>query len=477
MLNNDTLATLKAAIPFINTRWDDDIIPTLTDYIAIPNKSLMFDPEWKANGHMDRAVKLFTDWAHAHTLNGMTIDLIEEPDRTPLIVIDIEGQTDNTILLYGHLDKQPEMLGWDDDKSPWEPVQIGDKLYGRGGADDGYALFCALTAIDALQQNNIPHGRCVIVIEASEESGSPDLVHYLDTLKPRIGNPSLIIALDSGCGNYEQLWNTTSLRGVIGGTLSVTVTTEGVHSGLGSGVIPSAMSVTRTLLDRIENSTTCSIIPDFLHADIPADRIEQATQAANILGDEIIQAYPFANQTQPTTPDLTELLLNRTWRPQLSVTGSDGMPAIKDAGNVTLPSLALKLSLRIPPTCDAQAASTAVKTLLESNPPHGATVTYQVDDIGPGWHAPTLAPWLHEASNLASRCFFDKDAAYFGEGGSIPFMGMLGELYPDAQFLITGVLGPKSNAHGPNEFLHIPMAKKLTGAVACVIAAHYASNP
>lgn len=468
---------LKASEAHINEQWDREIIPLLEDFIRIPNKSLMFDPDWKANGFMDQAVKLISDWCQQQDIRDMHMELIEDEGRTPLIFIDIPGANDDTVFLYGHLDKQPEMAGWDEDKGPWQPVIIDDKLYGRGGADDGYSVFCALTAIKTLQDNDIPHSRCVLVIEASEESGSPDLVYYLDSLKAKIGNPSLIIALDSGCGNYEQLWNTTSLRGVLGGELQVKVLNEGMHSGVGSGIVPGAPMIARQLLERLEDAQTGRIKLASLYVDIPTQRIEQAEAAADILSHEVLDAYAWAGDTQPVNDDIADLLLNRTWRPQLSVTGIDGMPNIKDAGNVTLPEVSLKLSMRLPPTKAPKDAANELKALFETNPPFNAEVTFHCEtELGSGWNAPQVAPWLEAASELASQTFFAKPSAYIGEGGSIPFMGMLGDLYPQAQFLITGVLGPRSNAHGPNEFLHIPMAKKLTGCVASVIASHFIRN-
>ncbi|MDF1794990.1 MAG: M20 family metallopeptidase [Coxiellaceae bacterium] len=457
----------------IQRKWDSEITPLLEEFISIPNKSVMFDPDWKAHGYMDQAVKLMVDWCEQQPIKGMQLEVIEEPGRTPLIYMDIPGQNDDTILLYGHLDKQPEMVGWDEDKGPWKPVLIGDKLYGRGGADDGYAVFSALTAISTLQANDIPHSRCVVVIEASEESGSVDLVHYLKQLTPRIGSPSLIIALDSGCGNYEQMWNTTSLRGILGGSLTVKVAKEGVHSGQGSGVIPGTMMIMRELMDRIEDHHTGKILPEFLHVDIPQQRIEQAKQAAEILGDEVVDAYAWHGNTKPMTSDATDLLLNRTWRSQVAITGADGLPPIADAGNVTLPEISFKLSVRLAPTLNPEAVIPELKALLENDAPYGATVEADFFEHGPGWNAPAISDWLADACDKASETFYGKPAAYHGEGGSIPFMGMLGDIYPEAQFLITGVLGPHSNAHGPNEFIHLPMAKKLTGCVASVIAAHH----
>ena len=165
--------------------------------------------------------------------------------------------------------------------------------------------------------------------------------------------------------------------------------------------------------------------------------------------------------------------MNRTWRPALSITGADGLPAIANAGNVMRAGTSIKISLRLPPTADAQLASHKLKSLLEHDPPYGARIIFTPDWSASGWHAPDLQPWLEQAINQASINYFGNNAVYMGEGGTIPFMGMLGEKFPDAQFLITGVLGPHSNAHGPNEFLHLPTAKKLTCCVAEIIAQYF----
>jgi acetylornithine deacetylase/succinyl-diaminopimelate desuccinylase-like protein len=465
--------SLDHAYEMISNKWDTDIIPTLEKYIKIPNQSIMFDPDWKKNGHMDKAAALLKSWCEAQNIDGMKVELIEKPGKTPVLFIEIPGQSDKTILLYGHMDKQPEMRGWDEDLGPWKPVIKDDKLYGRGGADDGYSTFCALNAIETLHALKIPHARCVILIEASEESGSPDLPDYLSDLAPRIGTPDLIICLDSGCGNYHQLWSTTSLRGLINGTLKIAVLTEGVHSGYGSGVIPSIFMVLRQLLERIENAKTGDILLQDLQVNIPKERMEQAKKAAEFIGEALWSEIPFAGNTQPVSHDVSENIINRTWKPALSVVGMNNLPPTQNAGNVTLPDMELKLSMRLPPTCDVEKASKALKKALESDPPFGAVVSLDIPEGNAGWEAPPLAEWLKIANENASQLFFKNPAAYVGEGGSIPFMGMLGKMFPQAQFLITGVLGPKSNAHGPNEFLHIPMAKKLTGCVAHVIAQHF----
>ena len=475
---------------YVAEKWDDDIVPQLVEYIRIPNKSPMFDADWVKHGYMDDAVKLMESWARAQPIPGMQLEVVRLENRTPLIFIDIPASGpaadasasatstlgDDCVLLYGHLDKQPEMTGWDDDLGPWKPVIKGDKLFGRGGADDGYAIFGSLAAIQALQQQGAPHARCVVLIEACEESGSYDLPAYVDHLADRIGKPSLVVCLDSGCGNYEQLWCTTSLRGMAGGNFTVKVLEEGVHSGDASGIVPSSFRLLRQLLSRIEDENTGRILVDGLHVDIPADRLAQAKKVAEVLGDEVYDKFPFLPGMTPMADDLTELVLNRTWRPALSVTGADGMPPLSSAGNVLRPFTSVKLSLRLPPTLEGKRGGELLQETLLRDPPNGAEVSLALEKASTGWNAPAMAPWLERAIDIASEEFFGKPAMYMGEGGTIPFMGMLGEKFPGAQFMITGVLGPHSNAHGPNEFLHIPMGKKVTASVARVIAEHHAAS-
>ncbi|HJR74199.1 MAG TPA: M20 family metallopeptidase [Luteimonas sp.] len=465
---------------FVAEKWDDDIVPQLVEYIRIPNKSPMFDADWVKNGYMDDAVKLMEAWARAQSIPGMQLEVVRLEGRTPLIFIDIPATGpetgDDCVLLYGHLDKQPEMTGWDDDLGPWKPVIKGDKLFGRGGADDGYAIFGSLAAIQALQQQGAPHARCVVLIEACEESGSYDLPAYVDHLADRIGKPSLVVCLDSGCGNYEQLWCTTSLRGMAGGNFTVKVLEEGVHSGDASGIVPSSFRLLRQLLSRIEDENTGRILIDGLHAEIPADRLAQAKKVAQVLGDEVYSKFPFLPGMTPMADDLSELVLNRTWRPALSVTGVDGMPPLSSAGNVLRPFTSVKLSLRLPPTLDGKRGGELLQEALLRDPPNGAQVSLALEKASTGWNAPTMSAWLEKAIDAASLEFFKAPAMYMGEGGTIPFMGMLGEKFPGAQFMITGVLGPHSNAHGPNEFLHIPMGKRVTASVARVIAEHHAAS-
>ena len=465
----------QGAYRFVESLWNDSIVPQLVDYIRIPCKSPQFDPDWRAHGHIDRAVALIEKWCRAQPIAGLQVEVLRPADRTPLIYMEIPGIGDaknDTVLLYGHLDKQPEMTGWAEGLGPWTPVLRDGKLYGRGGADDGYSAFASLAAIRALHEQKLTHARCVILIEACEESGSYDLPAHIEALAARIGKPSLVVCLDSGCGNYEQLWSTTSLRGLVGGVLRVQVLTEGVHSGDASGIVASSFRIVRMLLSRIEDERTGAIKPADFHATIPTERQQQARIAAQALGGAVYDKFPFVSGMRPMAEDLTELTLNRTWRPALSITGVEGAPALANAGNVLRPSTAVKVSLRAPPGVNSALATAALKKLLEQDPPYGAKVEFIPEPSADGWNAPPLAPWLQRALDDASQTFFGKPSMFMGEGGTIPFMAMLGEKFPEAQFVITGVLGPQSNAHGPNEFLHIDMAKKLTACVSKILFDH-----
>jgi acetylornithine deacetylase/succinyl-diaminopimelate desuccinylase-like protein len=478
------LDTTKLA-RFTDRLWDDEIVPALTRYIEIPAKSPMFDADWAEHGHVDRVVRDAASWVEGKKVAGLKLEVVRIEGRTPVILFEVpatKAACTDTVVMYGHLDKQPEFNGWRNDLGPWTPKYDDGKLYGRGGADDGYAIYASLAAIMALDAQGIQRPRIVGLVESCEESGSFDLPVYLDALKPRLGNVSLVVCLDSGAGNYDQLWLTTSLRGMVSGVLKVEVLTEGIHSGDASGLVPSSFRILRQVLDRLEDSKTGELLPESFHCEIPASRIEQTRATAAILKDEVYKRFPWACGADgalalPTTTDPTQALLNRTWRPTLSVTGVDGVPELSSAGNVLRPYTAFKLSLRLPPLVDGNEASLKLKQLLEDNAPYNARVTFHADGragaLGAsGWNAPELAPWLHRALDAASNTHYGAPVGFIGQGGTIPLMSMLAKGFPKAQMMVCGVLGPKSNAHGPNEFLHVPYGKKLTASVAQVMAAH-----
>ncbi|WP_296510236.1 M20/M25/M40 family metallo-hydrolase [Rhodoferax sp.] len=475
------------ALDHVSAAWDQDIVHRLTDYIRIPAKSPMFDPEWAASGLLDTVVRNTAQWIEAQKVPGLTLEVIRLEGRTPVLFFEVDADggaagdqpaSGQTVLMYGHLDKQPEFSGWRNDLGPWTPKYEDGKLYGRGGADDGYAAYAAIAALQALKAQKLRHPRIVGLIETCEESGSYDLLHYVDALKPRLGEVGLVVCLDSGAGNYDQLWLTNSLRGMASGVLKVEILTEGIHSGDASGLVPSSFRILRQVLDRLEDSKTGHLLPASFHCEVPVQRMEQARATSVILGDELFKRFPWAHYdcggattfALPTTADPLEALLKRTWQPTLSVTGADGFPDIQNAGNVLRPYTAFKLSLRLPPLVEAAAAVQELKALLEDNAPYQAKVTFEGLSSATGWNAPDTAPWFDSALNDASNAHFGAPCGHIGQGGTIPLMNMLSKGFPKAQMMVCGVLGPKSNAHGPNEFLHVPYAKKLTAAVAQVIS-------
>ncbi len=481
----DCALNTTQALAHVSQSWDGDIVQRLSDYIAIPAKSPIFDADWLAHGYLETVVRDTAQWIEAQKLEGLTLEVVRLPGRTPVLFFEVAatrsaqaGVSEQTVLMYGHLDKQPEFSGWRKDLGPWTPKYEDGKLYGRGGADDGYAAYAAIAAIAALKDQEVAHPRILGLIETCEESGSYDLLPYVDALRTRLGDVGLVVCLDSGAGNYDQLWLTNSLRGMASGVLRVDVLTEGVHSGDASGVVPSSFRVLRQVLDRLEDSATGRLLPGIFHCEVPPERLAQARTTADILGDEVYKRFPWAHYdcggaTQsvlPTTTDPLQALLNRTWMPTLSVTGAEGFPAMRDAGNVLRPFTAFKLSLRLPPLVEAATAVQALKALLEDNAPYQAKVTFESSGGATGWNAPDTAPWFEQALNEASQAHFGAGCGYIGQGGTIPLMNMLSRGFPKAQMMVCGVLGPKSNAHGPNEFLHVPYAKKLTAAVAQVIA-------
>ena len=469
------------ALSQVSAQWDGDIVKQISDYIAIPAKSPGFDADWKVHGYIDTVMRNAAAWVEAQKVEGLTLEVIRLDGRTPVLFFEIpatRADSTATVLMYGHLDKQPEFTGWRSDLGPWTPKYQDGKLYGRGGADDGYAVYASIAAVQALKAQNVPHPRIVGLIETCEESGSYDLLPYVDALRKRLGDVALVVCLDSGAGNYDQLWLTTSLRGMGGGVLKVEVLDEGVHSGDASGVVPSSFRIMRHVLDRLEDSATGRLLPQSFHCAIPSDRLAQAKVTAATLGDELYKRFPWAHYdcggstafALPTTTDPVQALIKRTWEPTLSVTGAEGFPALKDAGNVLRPYTAFKLSLRFPPLVDAGAAVQELKKLLEDNAPYNAKVTFEGGGGATGWNAPSTVDWFETALNDASQSFFGAPCGTIGQGGTIPLMNMLSKGFPKAQMMVCGVLGPKSNAHGPNEFLHVPYAKKLTAAVAHVMA-------
>ena len=442
-------------------------MPALTDYIAIPAKSPMFDADWQQHGHIERVCATPRPGSRGSKVAGP--EARGGAPRGPHAGDLLRGAGDPTagsdatpICLYGHLDKQPEFNGWRNDLGPWTPKYEDGLLYGRGGADDGYAVYAAITAIKALDRQGIPRPRCVGIIESCEESGSLDLPAYVDALRPRLGDVGLVVCLDSGAGNYDQLWLTTSLRGMVSGTLKVEILTEGVHSGDASGLVPSSFRILRQVLDRLEDSKTGRLLPESFHCEIPADRIEQAKATAADPRRRGLEALPLGlrrrrrrRRCRPR-PTRSQALLNRTWKPTLQrhrrrrLSGAEGRrQRAAPLHRVQAQPAPAAAGRRPRGGAGAEGAARGQRAVQrQGHVPHRRRAAgrrvgrHRLERAG-------LAPWLEDALNAASQAHFGAPCGYIGQGGTIPLMSMLQQGFPAAQMMVCGVLGPKSNAHGP----------------------------
>jgi acetylornithine deacetylase/succinyl-diaminopimelate desuccinylase-like protein len=455
---------------WVEEQWESHALESLARFIEIPALSPAFDADWAENGHLDATIDHFLGWLASLPMKGMTCNVHRLAGRTPVLTVTVEGTGEGEVLFYSHLDKQPPFTGWSEGKGPWIPVREDPWLYGRGSVDDGYGGYLSVLSILALQQHGIPHPKATFLIETCEESGSFDLPAYLDELSDLLGTPDLVVVMDSGAGDYERLWVTTSLRGLVGGTLRVGVSKEGVHSGMAGGIIPSSFRIARAIISRIEDESSGAILLPQLRVEIPDELRAEAQGIADVLGEKVWTDLPSLDGVEPQTPGLTEIVLSGNWRPSLSVTGVDGIPALSDAGNVLRTHTSFKLSMRIPPGVDADAAQAVMTEVLEADAPHGAHVSFEADAAANGFAAPPMDAGLREALNQASLASFGEPMQVYFEGGTIPFLAMMQEKFPNADFLVTGSLGPGGNAHGPDEKLHIPATKAVTTCVAAAIA-------
>nr|WP_132112911.1 M20/M25/M40 family metallo-hydrolase [Actinocrispum wychmicini] len=460
----------------VDRLWESEILASLSELISVPALSPAFDADWAARGHLDAAAEHVRRWVASRSLPGASVEIVRLDDRTPLVVVDIPatpgGVDAGTVVLYGHLDKQPPVGGWADGLGPWTPVLRDGRLYGRGAVDDGYSAYAATAAVEAVRASGGEHARCVILLETCEESGSPDFAAYLEHLKPKLGDVTLVVCLDSGGNDYDRLWITTSLRGLVSVDLTVRVLDVAAHSGMASGIVPSSFRIMRTLLDRVENAATGEILIPEMNVEIPAHRLAEAQASVAAAPGAVGRAYQRSGTTQPAAATDLDLVLNNSWRPTLSVIGAAGLPQPTDAGNVLRTHTTLTLSFRLPPTANSEAALDSVLKLLTTDVPYGATVEIAREEHGGGWNAPEMAPWLSAAVENVSKTVYDAPWGTVGLGGSIPFVGLLGETYPNAQFLVTGAGGADSNIHVPNEWLHLGQAARVTTSVGHVLHAH-----
>lgn len=457
-------------------RFETEALDSLCDYIRIPALSPAFDSDWKASGAIHQAADHLLDWALGRAITDLHGEIRELPGRTPVILLEIPSTLGEDVgppvLLYGHLDKQPPLGDWSEGLDPFTPVRRGDLLFGRGSVDDGYALYSSLLAIEALEAAGESHGKILVLIEASEESGSPDLAAHLDDLEAKLEGVELVVCLDSGALTYDQLWITDSLRGNICLTIDVEVLTQGVHSGEASGVVPSSFRILRLLLDRLESPATGDLLIPELNAEIPDHHLSAAVRLNEELNDPLSRHFPTVDGLTLMGRDGADRLIRQSWSATLSVTGFEGAPAPRDAGNVLRRRTSVKLSIRTPPNVDARLAQDAVIGLLSADPPYGATISIESEAVAQGWVAKARPPWLIDALDAASRSSFGKEVGYLGEGGSIPFLAELGHRFPHADLIATGALGPGSHAHGPDESLHVPTAIKISIALAEILKSH-----
>lgn len=450
--------------PYVEKFFDTQILPNLMDFIRIPNCSPNYDPDWEKNGNALKAANFLCDWVDSLSIKNCTATLLKDPGMTPFLYIDIhptKPKDDRTILLYGHLDKQPSFTGWSEGLGPQKPVIIDNKLYGRGSSDDGYAIFASITAVKACQDNNFPIPRVVILIEGSEESNTVDLLYYVQQLKPLIGDPSLIICLDSGCEDNERLWVSTSLRGVFTIDLKVSVLSQGVHSGVGGGIVPDSFMIMRQLLDRIENQETGDILEQSLSTELPKNRDEEINDFIRIASDKYLHNFPWYKSTQPLDINIKDTIIRNTWKPALTITGAEGFPQLETAGNLIQPHTSLRLSMRLPPLVDSVKCAEIVKGILEKDPPYGAKIEANIVNTGDGWNSAPFSTRLKNILNIGSQRFFNNNIAFFGIGGSVPFVQIFNSIFTHADITVLGVSGPDSNIHGPNENLNLDYVQKL----------------
>jgi acetylornithine deacetylase/succinyl-diaminopimelate desuccinylase-like protein len=461
----------------VRQAWDSEILPSLIDFVAIPALSPAFDADWATSGHLDAAAEHLRSWLAGRAIAGATVEIVKLPGLTPVVLMDVPASEGvpadaGTVVLYGHLDKQPPFGEWSAGLGPWTPVVKDNRLFGRGAVDDGYSGYAATSAIEAVRAAGGAHARCVLVLETSEESGSPDLPAYLEHLRARLGDVSLVVCLDSGGWDYDRLWLSMSLRGLVSVDATVRVLPSGLHSGMASGVVPSSFRVFRTLLDRLEDSATGRVLLPEMHVEIPADRIAEAKGSVQAAPGVATGAFRPVDGMRLVSDDEVELLLNNAWRPTLSVIGAAGFPDPADAGNVLRPYSTFTLSFRLPPTADAQASLDALHKALTTDVPYGAQVELSHPEASPGWNAPPLAPWLRSTLDSLSQEVFGNPWRTVGVGGSIPFMAMLADTYPLAQFVVTGAGGRDSNAHVPDEWLNLDQATRVSQSIALILDAH-----
>lgn len=453
----------------ISEDFDRQALPSLKEFVRIDNLSPAFDPGAHRKEKTFSAVSHVKEWIGRHTPDGTSIQVLTKVEESPLLLVDVPGTGAGTVMIYGHLDKQPPMTGWRNGLHPYKPVIEGTKMYGRGAVDDGYAPYSSILAINQLRRHDLDHPRCILVLETSEESNSIHLEPYFPDIMKLIGTPDLVICLDSACGDYDRLWYTNALRGAVIGVLTVRALETPVHSGSGGCVVPSALGIAFELLSRVcKPAAGVMTLPSF-QAQIPQEAEQSARAAAAILGDGFKEELGLLDKVAAVAHDGEQAIINGVWKGSMSVTGIDGVPSIEEAGNVVLPEVRLKLSTRVPPGCDSRTCADEMSRVLTSDVPYGASANFEIKAQSDGWKMRPLPDWLRNSLDSSSSEFFGAPAVGYGIGGSIPFVNPLDELFEDTPILVTGLIGPEANAHGPNESLDLPAARKITACLARVL--------
>lgn len=457
----------KSFEKYIEKMFTYNILPNLMDFIRIPNLSPAYDYNWKTNGLLLKAANLIISYAKSLNIKNAEINLIQDKGYTPLIFIDIPSSRENdnrTVLFYAHFDKQPYGTGWDEDKEPTKPVIINGRLYGRGSADDGYASFSILTAIKACQEHNCPMPRICIIFEGAEESTDEDLTYYFDKLLPIIGeNVIAFIPLDSGCSDYERLWITNSLRGVVDFDIKITSLDNDCHFGPeASGRVAENLFLLRKALDGVVDTTTGEILIDeFFVKEIPTSIEKEMDKEIEIVGDKFFDDIPLYDGVKPLKSDVKEAMINNRWKPSISILGVDNCPKIEDNGFGVSKSINVRLSMRLPPGINGNNAMNALKKVINNNSYFSAKFEFGYMSLAEGWCLSDISERTKNVLNKASLEYFGKEIVFKGAGGSIPFITYFQTKYPKADVICTGILGADSFEHGPNENLNIEACKKM----------------
>ena len=458
---------IKSLKKYVDKQFILNTLPNLMNFIRIPNLSPLYDDDWNTNGLLLKAANLIISFAKSLELKNAEINLLQDKGYTPLIFIDIPASRINdtrTILFYAHYDKQPHGEGWDEDKSPINPVIIDGHLYGRGSADDGYALFSILTAIKTCQDYNCPMPRICCIFEGAEESTDAHLTYYFNKLMPVLGNNIIVfIPLDSGCSDYNHLWITNSLRGFCDFEINIETLENECHYGPeASGIIAENMFLIRKIFDGILDSTNGEVKLKEFHVDkIPEIIDEQMNKEIEVVGDDFIKNIPLYEGVSPLSTDVRQLMINSRWKPTCNILGIDNCPKISDNGFGINPTMKVRMSMRIPPGIDINKAIESFKTALSENTYFGAKVSLASYDFGEGAVFANMSNKCKTILNKASLEFFENEGLFMGGAGSIPFITYFQSKYPKSDIICTGILGNDSNEHGPNENLNIDAAKKL----------------